>query len=68
MGRLPICAVRIREAGEETLADRELRDLWDQAQLELDKVTALRGLGDGAFSTEPSRRSGKPSALNTPTQ
>ena len=50
----------IREAGEET-ADWELRDLWDQAQLELDKVRLFGDLAMTAFfdGAKPKEREAK---------
>ena len=50
----------IREAGEET-ADWELRDLWDQAQLELDKVRLFGDLAVAAFfdGAKPKEREAK---------
>ena len=52
--------VLIREAGEE-IADWELRDLWDQAQLELDKVRLFGDLATAAFfdGTKPKEREAK---------
>ena len=52
--------VLIREAGEET-ADWELRDLWDQAQLELDKVRLFGDLATAAFfdGAKPKEREAK---------
>ena len=50
----------IRQAGEET-ADWELRDLWDQAQLELDKVRLFGDLATAAFfdGAKPKEREAK---------
>ena len=50
----------IRQAGEET-ADWELRDLWDQAQLELDKVRLFGDLATSAFfdGAKPKEREAK---------
>ncbi len=50
----------IRVAGEET-ADWELRDLWDQAQLELDKVRLFGDLATAAFfdGAKPKEREAK---------
>ena len=52
--------VLIREAGEET-ADWELRDLWDRAQLELDKVRLFGDLAMAAFfdGAKPKEREAK---------
>ena len=52
--------VLIREAGEET-ADWELRDLWDQTQLELEKVRLFGDLAVAAFfdGAKPKEREAK---------
>jgi hypothetical protein len=51
---------RIRDAGE-SVADHELRDFWDEAQLELDKVRLLGDLVVTAFfdAEKPRERNGR---------
>ena len=59
---------RIRDA-DERVSDRELRDLWDEAQLELGKVRLFGDLVVAAFfaGEKPKEREAK-RKRSTPTQ
>jgi hypothetical protein len=55
-------------AADEGVTDRELRDLWDEAELELGKVRLFGDLVLAAFSRAKRRRSGRQGGESTPTR
>ena len=64
--RITVLRQRIREAGEET-SEGTLRDMWDEAQQELDQVRLFGDLAVAAFFQGSSARARRRNASSLPT-